>query len=65
MVASCHLLFQTSRQMEIIETTSQFVSSVIDNEEMVSVAMLSNFSKSLNKNLMENAREAVRDYLLW
>ena len=65
MVASCLSLFQTSRQMEIIETTSQFVSSVIDNEEMVSMTMLSNFSKSLNKNLMENAREAVRDYLLW
>ena len=51
--------------MRVINAASQFVFNVSSSGQMVSEATLSTFARSLSEDLMENAREAVRDYLTW
>ena len=59
------LLQQTSRQMRIINAVSQFVSNISASSRTVTVETLNIFAHSLSNDLMENAREAVKDYFTW
>ena len=56
---------QRSRQIEIIETTAQFVSDVISDSKQLSLSALMTFGKSLRDDLRENSQDAVQNYLIW
>ena len=54
---------KSTRQTEILEATSQFVADALQSK--VSMEMVSGLAQSVNRQLMANARDAVRDYLIW
>ena len=54
---------KSTRQTEIVEATSQFVTAALQSK--VSMEMVSNLVQSVNRQQMANARDAVREYLIW
>lgn len=56
---------QRSRQFEIISTTAQFVSDLIDGSQQLSLSALMRFGESLQESLQQNSLDAVQDYLIW